>query len=116
LALAGALVLVALTGSFFWSAVAFAIIGVAVAFVYSGSLFYSIEGTQASTHKAGWHEGIIGLGVACGLMLTGHMPWLLSLVGVADRPWQMRSPYVLTAALVLVGVLVQLAVYFRRAP
>ena len=114
-AVAAGLLLVALTGSVAWSAVGFVVIGAGTAFVYSGSLFYSIEGHDTTTHMAGWHEAVLGSGSLAGLLLTGHVPKLLEALGVESPYWLVRSPYLAAAALLGVGILVQLAIYAHHA-
>ena len=114
-ALTGGLLLVALTGSVAWSAVGFIAIGCGTAFVYSGSLFYSVEGRDETTHMAGWHEAVLGAGSVVGLFLAGHAPKLLEAFGVAQPYWLIRSPYVTAAGLFAVGILVQLGVYAHHA-
>lgn len=115
-AMAGGLLLVTLTDSVAWSAVGFVVIGCGTAFVYSGSLFYSIEGKDETSHMAGWHEAVLGLGSLSGLLLTGHVPKLLTWLKVTgDSHWLIRSPYLAATVLFGVGIVVQLAVYARHA-
>jgi MFS family permease len=113
--LAAAMVLVALSGNVYWLAVSFVVIGVTTSLIYSGSLFYSVEGQSASSHMAGWHEAVLGAGGACGLLLSGQIPWLLARLGVESQYWLMRSPYLLAAGVFVLGILLQLAVYARFA-
>jgi MFS family permease len=92
----------------------FVVIGLANSFIYSGSLFYSIEGTDESTHMAGWHEAVLGSGSICGLLLPGYVPTLLKVLGVPpDWPLLIRTPYLAVAAMCVGGIGLQLAIYAR---
>lgn len=113
--LAGGLLLVALADDVMWAGVGFVVIGAGTAFVYSGSLFYSIEGKDTRTHMAGWHEAVLGLGSLSGLLLAGHVPGLLSRLGVTDGDVLVRSPYVAAVVLFGIGILVQLWIYAHHA-
>ena len=113
-ALAGGLLLVSLTGDVVWAAVGFVVVGAATAFVYSGSLFYSIEGTDEHTHMAGWHEAVLGFGSMCGLLLSGYVPTVLGWLDISDREWSIRSPYLAAVAMFAVGIVIQLAIYISR--
>lgn len=114
LSIVACLVAVSLSSSIAVAAVAFVVVGVAMAFLYSGSLYYSIEGQGEGDHMTGWHEGILAAGGASGLLMASFMPRLLETVGVADAWWRIRSPYLLAAALFAVGILAQLGIYLRR--
>jgi len=116
LAMVAAVAVVALTASFWLSLAAFLVIGVTSSFIYSGSLFYSIEGTTEASHMAGWHEGILGLGIACGLLLSGFSPSLLRLLGVENDYWLLRTPYLVAAGIFALGIVVQLVIYCRHRP
>ncbi len=116
LALVAAVAVVALTGSFWVSVAAFLVIGVASSFIYSGSLFYSIEGTTESSHMAGWHECVLGLGGVCGLLFSGFSPSLLRHLGVESDYWLVRTPYLVAAGIFALGIVVQLAIYQRHRP
>jgi hypothetical protein len=109
-------VLVALTSDFRLALAAFLVVGVTAAFLYSASLFYSVEGTTESSHMAGWHEGVQGLGGLCGLLLSGFSPSLLSLLGVQSDYWLLRTPYLVAAGIFSVGIVLQLLIYHRHRP
>lgn len=111
-ALAGGLLLVALAGAdLLWSVVGFIIIGVGASFIYSASLFYSMEGKDETSHMAGWHEAVLAGGSLFGLLLTGHVPDLLSALGVENEYWQVRSPYLAAAVIFALGIAVQWAIH-----
>jgi MFS family permease len=114
-AMGAAMLLVALSSNVAWLALAFMVIGLASSFTYSGSLFYSIEGKDESSHMAGWHEAVLGAGGACGLLVSGFMPMLMERFGVGEY-WLMRSPYLLTTALFAVGIVVQASIYLSHRP
>jgi MFS family permease len=110
------LVLVALTANVILAAAGFAVIGLATAFIYSGSLFYSLEGKDVSSHMAGWHESVLCFGATSGLLLAGFIPAFLRWAGVTDDYWLLRSPYLLAAAVFALGIVLQLVIYYRHAP
>jgi MFS family permease len=116
LAMAAGLIIAAMFQEPLWAAAGFLIIGVGCSFVYSGSLFYSVEGRSEQTHMAGWHEAFIGLGAVAGILGMGHAPDLAALLGITDPLWQLRSPYLLAAGLVVVGVVLELFVYLKHRP
>lgn len=114
LLLAAGLLAATMTANLTVAFAGFVVIGLANSFVYSGSLFYSIEGTDETTHMAGWHEAVLGSGSICGLLLPGYAPTLLKWLGVSpDWPWLVRTPYMAVAAMFAIGILVQLTLYAR---
>jgi len=113
---AAALAVVALSGSVLWAVVGFLVIGACTSFIYSGSLFYSIEGRDESSHMAGWHEAVLGAGSGIGLLVSGFMPWALGALDVADSYWRMRSPYLVAVVVFMIGIVVQLVIYRRHRP
>jgi len=115
-ALVAAVAVVALTGNFWVSLAAFLVIGVASSFIYSGSLFYSIEGTTEESHMAGWHEAVLGLGGVCGLLFSGFSPSLLRLLNVESDYWLVRTPYLVAAGIFALGIVVQLVIYQKHRP
>ena len=116
LAMAAGLIIAAMFPSPWLAGIGFLIIGIGTSFVYSGSLFYSVEGKTETTHMAGWHEAFIGLGAVAGILGMGHAPDLVAALGISDPLWQLRSPYLLAAALVVVGVLAETWIYFTHRP
>jgi hypothetical protein len=93
---------------------AFVTIGAATAFLYSGSLYYSLEGQGEDDHMTGWHEGILAAGGASGLLLAGFAPRVLQWWNVGDSWWQARSPYLAAGAVFALGLVVQVVIYLRR--
>jgi len=78
--------------------VAFAVAGVASAFFYLSSLYYSLAGSEAGREGAGSsaHEAVVGAGLLAGPLVGG----------LAARWWGIGAPYILVAVLfVLVAVL-----------
>jgi MFS family permease len=115
--LAGGLLLVALAGAdLVRSVVGFIIIGIGTSFIYSASLFYSMEGKDQSSHMAGWHEAVLAAGSLFGLLLTGHVPELLALCGVTDEDVLVRSPYVAAVVIFAIGIVVQWAIHAAHRP
>lgn len=116
LAMAGGLLAAALLADPLLAAAGFLLIGIATSFVYSGSLFYSVEGKTETTHMAGWHEAFIGLGSLVGILVMGHAPDMAAALGIGNEVWQLRSPYLLAAGLVTCGMTAQLLIYLRHRP
>lgn len=82
----------------FW-AFAFAIIGVSVAFTYFGSLYYGLHMHSDKGNKSGWHEAVLGLGSLLGPLFGGI---------VADSRYGIKSPYLLCAGVILIGIVVEM--------
>ncbi len=116
LAMAAGLIIVSMVAEPWMAAAGFLVMGIGTSFVYSGSLFYSVEGKTETDHMAGWHEAFIGLGSVAGILGMGHAPDLAAAIGITDQLWQLRSPYLLAAALVAVGVAVELWIYLTHKP
>ena len=114
LAMALGLLMATMTANLALSVAGFVLVGLANSFIYSGSLFYSIEGTDETTHLAGWHEAVLGLGSLCGLLLSGYVPTMLGWLGISDPEWSIRSPYLAATAMFAVGIVVQLTIYISR--
>lgn len=114
LSIVAAMAVVTLSDNLALVAAGFVMMGVATAFLYSGSLYYSIEGQGQGGHLTGWHEGILAAGGASGLLLTSFAPKLLEALEVADPWWQARSPYLAAAGIFALGIVVQAVIYARR--
>lgn len=112
-AVVASLVVIALSRDVAWAAAGFVVFGVATAFIYSGSLYYSVEGQGDANHMAGWHEAIIAAGMAGGLLMSGLAPGVLKWLSVGTRYWQIRSPYLLAGLLFAVGIVVQVVLFVR---
>lgn len=82
----------------FWI-IAFAIIGVSVAFTYFGSLYYGLHMHSDKGNKSGWHEAVLGLGSLLGPLFGGI---------AADSSFGIKSPYLLCAGVILIGIVVEL--------
>jgi MFS family permease len=61
---------------------------------YFSSIYYSINRPARLGARSGLHEALIGLGVVAG-PLTG---------GIVAQRWNLRSPYLLSALVVLLGI------------
>ena len=85
-------------------ALAFFCLGACAGMTYFSSLFYSLYGRAKKGRNSGYHEAILGLGVALG-PLAG---------GIAARWRGLRAPYLL-CALVIVFVLLLQLFRLRRA-
>ena len=81
-------------------------LGVLIGYVYFASLFYSTAGARDDRRglAGGIHEGTLGLGLAAG-SLTG---------GMAGQVAGTRAPYWLSAAVIALLLLVQLAMVLRH--
>lgn len=84
----------------FWT-FAFAIIGVSVAFTYFGSLYYGLHMHSDKGNKSGWHEAVLGLGSLLGPLFGGI---------VADTNYGIKSPYLMCAGVILIGIVVELVI------
>ncbi len=82
----------------FWI-IAFAIIGVSVAFTYFGSLYYGLHMHSDKGSKSGWHEAVLGLGSLLGPLFGGI---------AADSIFGIKSPYLLCACVIFIGIIVEL--------
>ena len=87
-------------------AMAFAIIGVSVAFTYFSSLYYGLDRHADKGNKSGWHEAILGVGILLGPFLGGIL---------ADSQLGVQSPYLLCAAAIGITILVEILILFKNA-
>ncbi len=86
-------------------AVAFLLIGAGGGISYTGSLYYAVSlSPKLAGSRSGWHEFYVGLGGLAGPLLGGIFA---QYIGV-------RSPYLMSGALVLVMMAIQF-VYRKRA-
>lgn len=86
-------------------AAAFFVTGLAAGAPYAASLFYSLHGrTEGQGFRTGIHEAILASGVFLGPLIGGYLAQHLSL----------RAPFVLAAAVLVVAVAVQMAIWSRR--
>ena len=88
----------------FWT-IAFAVIGISVAFTYFGSLYYGLHMHSDKGNKSGWHEAVLGLGSLLGPLFGGI---------VADSSLGHKSPYLLCAAVIFIGIVVEIFVISLR--
>jgi len=96
---AGMVATVASAGSHLWLALVFAVSGVAGGAAYYLALFRSLEGEGSRGLKSGIHEAALLGGLLIGTLGGGT---------IADR-WGLRAPYVPTACVVGLLVVVQIA-------
>jgi MFS family permease len=85
-------------------AVAFALAGAVSGYTYQASIFFTLEEVSEKGKGSGFHEAIIGFGMAAGPLLAG---W----VGNATS---MRSPYFFCAGAVALLVVTQIVLVFAR--
>lgn len=88
----------------FWT-FAFAFIGVSVAFTYFGSLYYGLHMHSDKGNKSGWHEAVLGFGSLLGPLFGGI---------VADSKYGIKSPYLLCAGVILIGIVVETVIVSKR--
>ena len=86
-------------------AMAFAIIGVSVAFTYFSSLYYGLDRHADKGNKSGWHEAILGVGILLGPFLGGIL---------ADSQLGVQSPYLLCAVAIGITILVEILILFKN--
>jgi MFS family permease len=86
--------------------VAFAAVGVCAGVTYVGSLFYSLHGNaDEKGGKAGLHEAVLGSGTLLGPLVGGYLANLTN----------MRTPFLLVAAVYAFATLAQVALWRRAA-
>ncbi len=88
----------------FW-VFAFAIIGVSVAFTYFGSLYYGLHMHSDKGNKSGWHEAVLGFGSLLGPLFGGL---------AADSTLGIKSPYLLCAGVIFIGIIVELFIVSKN--
>lgn len=88
----------------FWT-IAFAIIGISVAFSYFGSLYYGLHMHSDKGNKSGWHEAVLGLGSLLGPLFGGIF---------ADSQLGIKSPYLLCAGIILIAIVVEVVILSKK--
>jgi MFS family permease len=91
--------------SYFVFAVGLGLIGFSRGLTYSASLFYGLQDKESHGMNNGIHEGIIGAAFVIGPVLSGF---------AAERA-SLRTPFEVCIAVLLVGMVVELAMW-RRLP
>ena len=91
--------------TFLWS-LAFAVIGISVAFTYFSSLYYGLDRHADKGNKSGWHEAILGVGILLGPFLGGIL---------ADSQLGIQSPYLLCAVAISIAILIEIFIYLSAA-
>jgi len=94
------LVVVFTTGSLPLFFLAFVFIGVGIGMTHSSSLFYSVNITSQRGPSAAIHETVLGTGGLLGPLIGG---------AVAQK-FSLRAPYLVVAAVVVVGILIQILI------
>lgn len=84
---------------------AFAVIGVAAAFSYFGSLYYGLDRQIDKGNKSGWHEAILGTGSLLGPLLGGI---------AADSKLGPQSPYLICAVVIMIAIGVEIVIASRN--
>lgn len=84
---------------------AFAVIGISVAFTYFGSLYYGLHMHTDKGNKSGWHEAVLGLGSLLGPLFGGI---------AADSRFGIKSPYMLCAGIILIGIVVEILIISKN--
>ncbi|MBI3945379.1 MAG: MFS transporter, partial [Armatimonadetes bacterium] len=85
-------------------ALSFVVLGAGVGVTYTASLFYSLNRPTGRGQMGAMHEAILGSGAMAGPFLGGAL---------ANR-FGLRAPYFLAAAVVALGLVIQLALRARR--
>ncbi len=83
---------------------AFAFIGVGMGMTFSSSLFYSVNVTSQKGPSAAIHETILMSGFLLGPLIGGAVA----------QEFSLRTPYLVVAAIVVVGIFTQLLIKRRR--
>ncbi len=91
-------------------AVAFLLVGLAQGFTYYASIYYSLEAYAEEKGKgSGFHEAVLGAGLALGPFLSG---WVGSLASPGETA--LRAPYWFCAWIFALGLLAQFILSRRR--
>jgi len=100
------LIIIGFSGSLFGFALGFFLIGSSGGMAYFASLYYAIglKSGLAGTRSA-WHEFYLGLGALSGPLLGG----------VLAHSFGLRSPYLVSAGLVIMVLMVQILSFIFRA-
>jgi len=101
------LLLAAATSALFWAdhpyelSLIAAVTGACVGVLYSSSLYYGATGRGKRTSRMAIHEMLLSAGMLIGSVGSGRL----------SEAYTLRTPYPLCAALILAGVVVQMAIY-----
>jgi hypothetical protein len=86
-------------------AAALGLAGFSRGLTYSASLFYGLQDKESHGMNNGIHEGIIGAASVVGPVVSG----------IAAERFSLRAPFQVVIAIILVGIVVELAMW-RRLP
>ena len=103
LMLISGLVILVFSHNVMWWILAFSMIGIAVGFLYSSSLFYSSQARSEKGEKTGFHEAIIMGGSLFGTFLGGITAKIFSAFGA----------YSMCIIFMIICIIIQFVVRFR---
>ncbi|MBN2288858.1 MAG: MFS transporter [Candidatus Glassbacteria bacterium] len=98
--------LLGLGASLFSFAAAMFLIGLCAGFTYTASIYYSTSRPPGTGTRTGVHEAFIGMGIMGGPLAGGFVA----------ATWNLQSPYLMCALLLVVSVALQSAILYRRLP
>jgi len=97
------LIMIFIVSSFFLFFLAFVFIGVGLGMTFSSSLFYSVNVTSQKGPSAAIHETVLMSGFLLGPLIGGAVA----------QEFSLRAPYLVVAAIVVVGIFIQLLIKRR---
>ena len=101
---AGALALIGVVNSTWLVAVACALTGAVSGYTYQASVFFTMEEMTEKGKGGGFHEAVLGVGMALGPLLAGWVGQVGSL----------RSPYFFCAGVLVALIVAQMVLVFAR--
>src|SRR5207249_11202140 len=101
---AAALALIGAANATWLFAVAFAVSGAVSGYTYQASVFFTMEEMTEKGKGGGFHEAVLGIGMALGPLLAG---WV-------GQHYALRSPYFFCSGVLVALIAAQMVLVFAR--